>query len=374
MKVMIITNIPNPYRIPLFNLLDKELDKEGVELVVIFGARSYIRRQFTLKLEDCKFRYEILESRKVSFLNKEKTIFTYKGIRRSVKRYQPDKIIVVGFSIATFWLFLRSFFIKTSYIIWSGSILTKGRQHRLPRLLYRRAILNRAEGFLVYGSRAKQYLVRLGAPEDKIYTAINTVDTDFFSEQVKILKRKRIVNFTKHLLCVGYLVKGKKIELLFDMIKILSKFRSNFILQIVGDGPSVGNLHKLAVEKDVADLIEFTGFIQKEHLPSWYANADCFLFPSEYDVWGLVLNEAMAAGLPCIASIHAGATQDLIVDGVTGFAADFSDPENIAVLVDRLLTDRDLAARIGLEAQKVIQEKVKLIHTVKGFKQVLHLC
>src|SRR6185503_2700240 len=117
-RVLVVTNIPNPYRIPLFNEIRNQLDEKGIALKVVFASEGYERRKFALDFSEMKFDYEFLNSPKISFGNSEKTVFTYRGLNRVIRKFEPDRIIVAGFSVATLKIYLRSIFRKTDFIIW----------------------------------------------------------------------------------------------------------------------------------------------------------------------------------------------------------------------------------------------------------------
>src|SRR5882724_10814838 len=125
-KVIIVTNIPNPYRIPLFNEVNKQFADAGIKLKVLFGSLGYSRRKYNINMSDCTFDYEVLNSQKFDLGDKEKTYFTYKGLMGAIKREQPDAVIVGGYSVVTIRLWLQSFFKTTKYIIWSGSVHREG--------------------------------------------------------------------------------------------------------------------------------------------------------------------------------------------------------------------------------------------------------
>src|SRR4029079_17729780 len=110
-----------------------------------------------------------------------------------------------------------------------------------------------------------------------------------------------------------------------------------FILRIIGSGEEEESLKALSAELSLEHLVRFEGFKQKEDVARFLAGAYCFLFPTNFDIWGLVLVEAMAAGVPSLSSIHAGATHDLIQSGQNGFAVDFSNTESVTEILDRLL-------------------------------------
>ncbi|GAI53781.1 unnamed protein product, partial [marine sediment metagenome] len=170
---------------------------------------------------------------------------------------------------------------------------------------------------------------------------------------------------------VGYITKRKRLDKLFYVVKRLSIRRQDFVLQLVGSGPESQNLKNLAEDLHIADFVSFEGFKQKKEIPRYLAEADCFLFPSEYDIWGLVLVEAMSAGLPCISSIYAGATHDLIKDGVTGFAMDFSETEKVAERINWILENPELSKDIGQNASRFIAENVGIGKAAAGLVKAI---
>ena len=371
-KVAIITNIPNPYRIPLFNEINRQLNKVNCELNVLFGALTYARRSWKVDMGECKFNYEILPSKKMSGKNPEKIVFTYSKLLTRLSAINPSVIIVIGFSPATIKLLFRSMIRKTRFIIWSGAVHRKNRPDSLLRKIQRRLLIKRASGFIAYGTKAKEYLMSLGAPGKKIWIGINTVDTKFYYEQTKRIRSElEPRNGTKRLLYIGYITQGKRLDLLVQAVKVLLNSGADITLDIVGDGPHLPEIKKLCSELVVDDNVNICGYKQKDELPVYLAQADCFLFPSEYDVWGLVLVEAMVSGLPCISSIYSGATHDLIQHGTTGFALDFENIEAVVNQINWVLKHPQESQTIGENASRFIREKVNLKKSAEGFVQAI---
>lgn len=371
-EIAVVTNIPNPYRIPLFNELDTQLKNRGIKLSVIFGTRDYKRRKFSLDISSCKFDYYFLNSFKISFGNSEKTIFTYKGLLKILKKLQPDKIIIIGFSIGTLKLWVRSFWNKTPIMIWSGSIVNKNRSYSPFRTLFRVIIVKRVSGFIAYGTKTKGYLQTLGVKENNINIAINTVDTDFFYRRTLLLRKKEFNESEKKILTfIGYLVPRKGVRQLLDIVCLLQQQRNDFLLEIIGDGSEREKLEKYVIEKNISEYVTFVGFKQKNELPEYLARSNCFLFQTDFDIWGLVLNEAMAAGVPCIASIHAGATHDLIVEGKTGFSIDFSDIRKVTETINWIFDHPDEAEEIGKNASRFVKKNASLKKSVEGFMEAI---
>ena len=367
-KALLITNIPNPYRVPLFNELYRQLDAREIGLCVVFGAAGYPRRQFRLDMNQCEFSYRILESEQIRYAEAEKVSFTYKRLLAVIASERPDVIVTNGFSIATMKVWARSWFRRAPFLIWSGATPRPGKRLSWWRRMQRRMLVRRATGFIAYGSLAKDYLVSLGASPVAIETGINTVDTDYFrTETGKFRLAVERDDNVKNLLCISYLTPRKRVDQLLQAAKVLGKSRSDFRLTVLGDGPEMVPLRALAGKLGIERHVEFKGFVQKDQIPRYLAVTDCFLFPTDYDIWGLVLVEAMAAGAVCIASVNAGAVRDLIEDGVTGFKMDFSDSEAVAARVNWIFDNREAAAEIGNNAGKFIRDRVSLARSASGF-------
>jgi len=366
-KILVITNIPTPYRIPLFNELNRKMLKEELELKVIFGASGYSRRKWEINMSECNFHYKVLSSWKIPVFDSEKTIFTYKGLLNVIREEKPSLIISIGYSFATTKIWFCSFFISTPFIIWSGEIFRRNRPVSFLRKLHRKILVNRAIGYIAYGTKAKEYLVSLGAKPEIISIVINTVDTEYYRNEAEKLKKTQKKKEKISLLYIGNLTKGKRIDLLFKSVNILLEKRKDFVLSIVGDGPEMIQLMNMAQELNIIDYVRFEGFRQKIEIPKYLAMADCFLFPSEYDIWGLTLVEAMSAGVACISSFYAGATHDLIRDGENGFILDFNEIEKVAQKIEWILDNPESSNKIGKNASRFIAKEVSLEKSASSF-------
>lgn len=123
-------------------------------------------------------------------------------------------------------------------------------------------------------------------------------------------------------------------------------------LLVAGDGPERTSLEGLARDLGVADRVHFLGFVNQSRLPAVYAMSDVLVLPSEFEPWGLVVNEAMACSRPAIVSDAVGARADLITQGETGFSYPVGDVEALASLFGKLLCDRPTLAALGRNASR----------------------
>ena len=371
-RVVLVTNIPTPYRIPLFNELYQQLDEIGVELIVVFGSNTYERRKWVVDLSCCEFDYYVLQSNIIgSKQNKELTTLTFSGLGRMLRRMNPDLVIAPGFSLATMKVWMLSFTQRFKFIIWTGSIERKDRYSSLVRVMQRRILASGATAFVVYGSAAKSYVEQLGVPSEKIFIGINTVDTSFFSEKTQAIREQLPALNKKYLTYVGYLSRRKKVSDLVKTLIHLGKKRDDFTFEVIGDGEELPILRNLVKVNKAEDRIVFHGYQQKEDLPPYLARSNGFLFQTGFDIWGLVLNEAMAAGVPCIASKNAGAVQDLLKDDNLGIVIDYSDSEHLIEAIEWLLDNPKAGQEIGQQARAFIANNASLAHSASGFVQAI---
>lgn len=366
-KIALITNIPTPYRTPLFNLLAAAMEQEGYRLHVVFAASTYGRRLHAVDPASFEFEHTFLDSGTVNRGDQEKTTFLYNGLSAVLNRLAPDAIIVSGFSPATVRVAMRRMTKGTPFIIWNGSVDADYRKAGFFKSQLRKWLVSRASGFIAYGSAAKDYLVRIGAASGKVSIAVNTVDTTFFSEETERLRNRLPAEPVHRLLSIGYLSPRKGTLQLIELMRILKSRRSDILLDIVGDGEERELLEQRVKEYGIQEHVRFHGFVPRERLPEHLAKASVFLFQTRFDIWGLVLNEAMAASLPVICSPNAGAARDLIINGETGYVRDFNDSEGIADLVEKILDDSAESRSMAAKAAEFISKNASLAVSVNGF-------
>jgi glycosyltransferase involved in cell wall biosynthesis len=365
-RLLVVTNIPTPYRVPLFNALSGALREQGWELHVVFGSRGNPRRRWSVPDADFRFPHEFLESRIIA-LGRERLVNTYQGLRGVLERLRPDGIVCTGYSAGTVAAVRYGRQADVRVAIWSGTV-PGARDRAWWRILLRRWLVGRCRGFLAYGSAARDYLVSLGADPEDIHIAWNTVDTDrFLAVPVACGPAP---GEPLRLLTVGYLERGKRIDLALRAVAEAVRAGVDVELEVAGDGSERASLEQLARHLGIAARVRFPGYVDYDALPARYETAHAFVFPTEYDIWGLVLVEAMAAGRPCIASIRAGATRDLVVAGVTGYTVDFEETAAVAARIGDLRTAGRIEA-MGEAARERVRNGFTLAHSGAGWRELV---
>jgi len=189
----------------------------------------------------------------------------------------------------------------------------------------KRSLLMGASGLLSAGTLSKQYLILLGIPRWKIREPWDVVDNSFFRSQSNL----RNLSEKNYILCVSRNLEKKNIPFL---ISEYSKYKSNggiCDLVIVGVDTGVSKLMDFCETVDIAKTVQILPFMQKDNLKELFHGCRLFVLPSVYDQWGLVVNEAMSSGAPCIISERCGCAKDLIIHNKTGWKFDPYQPGSL---------------------------------------------
>jgi glycosyltransferase involved in cell wall biosynthesis len=358
-RLVIITEIIAPYRIPVFNALAQHSE---VDLHVIFLAENdRSQRQWLVYKDEIRFAYQVLPAwrrriRGHSFL-------VNWGVERALRQASPDFIVCGGYNYFAYWQSARwAQRNRVPFSLWAESTTKDFRGgHALTEFLKKR-FLRRCDAFVVPGKSAVGYLRNYGVPEDLIYTAPNAVDTGLFAHRAEVIRKDDPTHRAglrlpaRFFLFVGRLVSEKGI---FDLLgaygALASDLRKNMGLVFAGDGPARSALLERAMAISPG-AIRLAGFVQREHLAAYYALADLLVFPTHTDRWGLVVNEAMACGLPIIASEAAGCVADLVENGWNGRVVSVGDVRQLARVMDELACDAELRSLMGKRSKERIAQ------------------
>lgn len=208
------------------------------------------------------------------------------------------------------------------------------------------AILSRAfHAAITGGKRQAAYAKDLGFRAANIAGLYDVVGNEYFAEQADYHRertQRRDWNLPERFfLYVGRLSAEKNLAALIDAFAAYRQQGGSLSLVLVGDGPQASALRRQAEQLGVAEHVVFAGLKDSREIGPYYAFAEWFVLPSLLDPWGLVVNEAMAAGLPVLVSDRCGCSDDLVEDGHNGFRF---DPTQQTALLQALLRTSELTA------------------------------
>ena len=248
-----------------------------------------------------------------------------------------------------FVFLINIFTVKKKYIAIESDtqlLLSKNHLKRLLKYLYLSLIFQNTQMFgLAGGNYSHKDLFRYyGMKEDRIFLMPMMVDNSKFH----VKKKKFPKPFT--FLFVGRLLDTKNVDKLCqEFISLFSNKKAKII--IVGDGYNLENYKKIYSNKNII----FMGSIYGDELIDVYRNATVFTFPSSLDAWGLVVNEALSAGLPVIARKEVGACSDLIDGKETGFIVE--DMQDFGQMMLTLFSDSELLKNYSKNASDLMKRE-----------------
>ena len=230
------------------------------------------------------------------------------------------------------WL-MRGSLRRARWMFWGEKL--GGRSRRHDRLT---APLHRAAGIAAIGTWAERdYAARF--PGVKVFNIPYHCDLSAFAAEPRASHEPGTVTF---LFC-GQMIARKGLDCLLSAFATLAP---NTRLMLVGREAELPGL-LASLPADVRARIEYAGFQAPEKLPQFFARADVFVLPSRYDGWGVVVNQALGAGLPILASDQVGAAHDLVQAGRNGFTFPAGDATALAEAMKRYTLNPELAAIHG---------------------------
>jgi len=273
----------------------------------------------------------------------------------------------------------------------STPLLVKGDSHlRTKGMLFKKVVKEMTHRYLIkqfsaclaVGSWSREYFTHYGARN--IFFSPHCVDNEYFSSQAdKVKNEKRILKKGWDIpedsfvfLFVGKFEPKKRPMDLLQAAKIMIREKSLnklFHILMVGDGPLKKECQRFSNVESLP--ASFAGFLNQSQMPKAYAVSDVLVLPSDFrETWGLVVNEAMACGLPAIVSDEAGCGPDLIREGKTGFIYPCGDTRSLSVKMFEMAHDKtairmgeNARARIaGYSVDKAVQGILQAVGAVTG--------
>ena len=318
-KVLFITNYPAPYRVRFFDELGKYMD-----VTVLFSDRveeKTHRSAQWFESGEGHFRVQQLQKRIFSRHGRDLCTDVVEWIKKDF-----DHIVVCGYSNPT--------------VIWAMAYM---RLHKIPffmevdgglireesgiKLQMKKMLVGAAHRWISSGSYTTQYLLHYGAREEDIhfYPFSSLWQRDILEEAVPPeqkaeLRRELGITEQKMVLTIGQFIRRKGFDVL---LRAAASLEEDIGIYIVGGEPTQSYL-QLCRELGLKN-VHFLGFMKKEALVRHYMAADLFVLPTREDIWGLVINEAMAYGLPVITTDRCVAGLELVEDGVNGYIVPVED-------------------------------------------------
>lgn len=306
MKLVIVTNIPAPYRLPIYERLN---NKYKNNFLVIYCAEKESNRKWNL--DEFKFNHIFLKEHVKAKKDGFNFIHNNPDIFLKLKNYNPDIIITTGFNPTHLysWIYAK-LFRKKHICMTDGWIYSESSLSTMHKII-RKIIFQSSSAFVGASKNSLDLYKSYNVAEEKLFQSHLCIDNNKFSNQFSFNDREYDLMFSGQFL-------DCKLPLFFaDVAYKVSKSIKNLKILILGDGPLK---KKFFAKLDSLGLhYHYAGFVTQDELPLLYASSKLFLFPTKIDAWGVVVNEAMASGTPVLTTPYAGVVNDLLIDKKNGF-------------------------------------------------------
>lgn len=298
MKVLYYTNLPSPYKVSFLNELSKYCDVDA-----LFTLKDEEERNDAwYKDNEYKFKAFYLDNNGYSLikelLNNKYDIVINANYATKYGAYLSNRVKQLNIP-----LFINA----------DGGIIYP---NEYIKNIIRKFFIKKGDYYLSSGKETNKYFIFHGANKDKIYTYNfssltnnDILDTPISYEDKLKLRRQNDYDYKRIFISVGSLIDRKGYDIFFKAIKDINLKDTLFL--IVGSGQKEEE-YKMYIEDNNLDNVRLLGFKSKKEVFDLYKLADVFFLPSREDIWGLVINEAMANGLPVISSDNVVASKELI--------------------------------------------------------------
>ncbi len=287
-----------------------------------------------------------------------------RAVRAALDEADPAVVCVTGWSHSE----------ALAMLLWARErkrpvvMMSESTEHDARRSFVREAIKRHIVGLcdaaLVGGAPQRRYVEALGMAPDRVFVGYDAVDNDFFARGAAAARadaatlRARLGVPERYFLASCRFIAKKNLA---RLIAAFARYRATvegdaWDLVLIGDGPLRAELEAQVAAIGLAGAVHFMGFRQYDELPAFYGLAGGFVHVSTVEQWGLVVNEAMAAGLPVIVSRACGCAEDLVDQGVNGWTVDpLDDAEIVKRLVDLAAPTTDRAA-MGAAGTRIVAD------------------
>ena len=354
-RVVIITNIPAPYRVDLFYYLQQHTKE--YELHILYASRNEDNRTWEIE-EDKMVNSHFLDSSTIKIPGRYDTKYIHisRGVYAELEKLQPSIVVGSEYNPTVLQALRYCRKKKIPYISWTDGTLHSERSINRIQKYLRKYVIHHAKAYLASSSRSKEAQVAYGADKRSCFISFLTVDIDKYLVNTD----QRVKN---RMLCVGSLIERKGIDLL---LKALQGLDEEYTLAIAGSGQEEANLRELVQKLGIEERVEFLGYLPQQDLRKEYARSSIFVLPTREDCFALVVLEAMCAALPVICSCYADGAYDLIEEGENGFIVDPYHTEKFREYLKRLLQSPEQAVEMGKSSLQKL-ERFRFDQVSKGF-------
>ncbi len=285
-------------------------------------------------------------------------------LRDILVKEAPDVIFTPGYIGIPTWVCLEWAARNSCVSVLMFETLEHDRPRGWVKEALKKLLLTRYRAAITGGRQGAIYLEKLGMKRSQIVTGYDAVDNDVFASMAALARSNSTVVLDRlglpprFFLAVGRMIPKKGFLSLLQAYALYKKnsHETALPLCIIGDGPDMPTIKKNVQGLGISESVVLPGYKKTKEIAEYMALASVFIMPSvSEEQWGLVINEAMAAGIPVFASSICGATPELVVEGVTGFSFPPGDVLRLAELMAWGGENPNALRLMGAEAQRHVE-------------------
>jgi glycosyltransferase involved in cell wall biosynthesis len=349
-RVVYWNHSPTPYFVDRFNAV---VERDGIDFEAWFNDRREAIRSWDVDESRWLFPARYIPRRSTLGWRASVPVAELRQTRPDLLVQEYDRShLVGGFLAAERYAGRSAFRVLPNYDTWS--------ERTWWREAGKRFAFHAVDAAKVPGEAGAELARRYGLPDERIHRVTQSVDLGALREGAEFARRSRPTRRAELGLtgCVfvysGRLWSGKGADHLFDAYERVLATGVRASLLLLGDGPDEGRYRSRA---EALPGVVFAGFVQADRIASFYALADVMVFPTLGDPHGLVVEEAMAVGLPVIASTAAGDIAARVPEGEAGYLVPPGEAESLARRMIELATDLDLRTAMGARGAELCAER-----------------
>lgn len=381
-RLVIFTTHPIQYQVPWFQALALEAD---IDLEVVFSYIPTAREQgigfgrafnWDIPLLD-GYRWRVLKTRGMPDWLPAFARRWASDIGSALDEIRPDVAVVLGWQEVSLVQALAACRHRSIPVVLRGESNGMRPRGNVVSLIHRR-YFKLCDGFLAIGKANAAFYAAAGVGQSRIVTASYFVDNARFALAADRLRHERVLirqsfGLPEGSTCFAFVGKLEPKKRPLDVIQGLRLARqrgADVCGLFVGSGELMEDVRAAAKANDVP--ITLAGFLNQSEIVRAYVAADALVLPSNFgETWGLVVNEAMATGLPAIVSERVGAAYDLVIHGETGLVVPFGSTDAIADAMTQLSAQPSERANMGRRARNRVNRDYSVARAVEATRTLI---
>ncbi|RYC70630.1 MULTISPECIES: glycosyltransferase family 4 protein [Spirosoma] len=341
MRILIVHNILwAHYKSSVFQALQRLIDLRPDSTLMVLQIARNERSRAGLEANQADaptytYPYELLFDRYLEEVGLQERS---SALLNRARAFRPDVLLLTGYYDPAQLLLLLWAKATGVRVVMQNESTAADHQRGGWKEQLKRWILSRCDGFFCFGSQSATYLIQLGIAPHKILLRKNSVDNTALrtaylqARQHRSAQQHSLGIRTRNFVFVGRLIAVKNLKALLNAFadaQAQAEHAADWGLILLGDGPEKSALLEQAATRGSSDAVHFLPGRPWYQVPDVLAISDVLVLPSLSEPWGLVVNEAMACGLPVIVSNRCGCAPDLVRHGENGFVFDPDQPDEL---------------------------------------------